>query len=119
MLNIGKKYSIGFPRGITTEMTLSLVHSAKENHEILYTFLDQSNIKIMFTVGVFNKLKVIELLPPSPTSSPTPSSNSSPTLTYINDLFKNDNSIPPPGFAIISQYANTNYNFLSDDDLYN
>jgi hypothetical protein len=116
MLNIGKKYSIGFPRGITTEMTLSLVHTAKAHHEILYTFLDQSNIKIMFTIGVFNRLKVIELLPPSLTPSPTPS----PTLssTYVNYLFKDDNPIPPPGFAVITPYSREDHNFLSDDDLY-
>lgn len=115
MLNIGKKYSIGFPRGITTEMTLSLIHTAKEHHDILYTFLDETNIKIMFTVGVFNKLKVIELLPPSLEPSPTPS----PTLSYVNDLFKDDNPIPPPGFAAMTSYSSNNYNFLSDDDLYN
>jgi hypothetical protein len=67
----------------------------------------------MFTVGVFNKLKVIELLPPSPNPSPTLSS------TYVNDLFKNDNPIPPPGFAVMTPYSREGHNFLSDDDLYN
>jgi hypothetical protein len=96
-------------------MTLSLIHNAKENHDIIYTFLDQSNIKIMFTVGVFNRLRVIELLPASVTSSPTPS----PTLSYINDLFKNDNPIPQPGFSVMTSHSREDHNFLSDDDLYN
>ena len=56
MLIIGNKYNIRFPLGMTRVMTFKEIHDPKTIHQILYTFLDSNNVKVMFTNGVFKKL---------------------------------------------------------------
>ena len=99
MLIIGNKYNIRFPLGMTRVMTLKEIHDPKTIHQILYTFLDSNNVKVMFTNGVFKKLIITELL-----STP-----------LYNHWFEKNKPIPPPGFACMPIHIN---DYLSDDDLY-
>lgn len=109
MLTIGNIYSIGFPRGTTTPMTLKATHEAKENHQVLYTFIDHNGIKILFTLGASYRLKIVLCLPDSPT---------------INRWLGDDEPIPPPGFSLdppktYMPLPNKNLNdWISDDELY-
>jgi hypothetical protein len=122
MLTIGSKYSIGFPRGTTTPMTLKETHEAKEKHHVLYTFIDNNGIKILFTLGASSRLKIVLCLPDSPP---------------INGWLGDDEPVPPPGsspefstgfavniFPVPSKTCmplpikNLN-DWVSDDDLYN
>jgi len=95
MLIIGNKYNITFPQGMTKMMTLKEIHQPKTIHQVLYTFLDSNNSKIMFTNGVLNRLKISEpfLIPP------------------FDRLLIDEETYLPIGLT-------PSQDFLSDDDLY-
>jgi hypothetical protein len=96
MLIIGNKYNINFPMGMTKLMTLKEIHEPKTIHQILYTFRDSNNEKVLFTNSVFNRLTITE-------PSLTPDCNK---------------PLQPPGFACFPLPSETTKNWLTDDDLY-
>jgi hypothetical protein len=82
MFTIGNTYSICFPYGIKSEMTLNAIHDATENHQILYTFISSNNTKVIVTYGVFKRLIITEIL-------------TKPSYTYANYNYGNDNDFGP------------------------
>jgi hypothetical protein len=121
MLTIGNTYSIGFPRGITTPMILKTTHEAKETHQVLYTFIDNNGIKILFTLGASNRLKITPCLPPSPPinrwlgdDEPVPSFGSCPGSSQE---FAVNFSASPPQTYMPLPYKNLN-DWITDDELY-
>jgi hypothetical protein len=102
MLIIGNKYNVNFPMGITKLMTLKEIHEPKTIHQILYTFIDSNNAKVMFTNSVFNRLTITE-----PIQTPD-------CIIYIGE----NNPLPPPGFASFPLPRETKKDWLTDDDLY-
>lgn len=61
MFTIGNTYSVCFPYGISFKMKLDTIHSATENHQILYTFICPNNSKVIVTYGVFKRLIITEV----------------------------------------------------------
>jgi hypothetical protein len=103
MLIIGNKYNINFPSGMTKLMTLKEIHEPKTIHQILYTFLDSNNVKVLFTNSVFNRITITD-----PISIPS-----------YNRWLGDDEPVPPPGFACIPLPCERTKDWLTDDDLYN
>ena len=73
MLQVGIVYLIEFPTGGRTKMTLKTAHEAKKDHEIRYTFIDDSGAPVGFTLGLVKRMNFIDPLafldlPPVPRS---------------------------------------------------
>jgi hypothetical protein len=77
MFTIGNTYSICFPYGISSKMTLDAIHDATENYQILYTFISPNNAKVIITYGVSKRLIITEVL--------TKPSYFNANYDYIND----------------------------------
>jgi hypothetical protein len=61
-MNVGHKYSIKFPFGSTSVMTLKSIYPVKDNHNIKYVFTDNSGTKIQLTKGVCNRIIIRKYL---------------------------------------------------------
>ena len=60
---IGSYYNVTFPTTLKITLKLKQVHQVSERHQVKFTFIDEQNNKVHFTLGMIenNRLEFVEL----------------------------------------------------------